>query len=317
MFIVNRHNWSKFKEKVNKKNLLRLPGSLVLYLRVQIYRLFGVTLSTNRSFGRRVLVVAHLGIGDFFNLLPAYKHLARGAEEVCVLVREANLPELARFVSKVRIKLLPIEREAILDDYYKLDVNVVRRNHPDYRVLTVGSYSQKFTFYYPLSYYIELGVPPEIAFNESIMIAEEELRPEARQLSRDLGTDYIFTHLKASDWKAQLPEHLRESRMTIIDPIENHNLRGGKGFDLAQRYLEARLNLIEHCFFLQRSAECYLIDSAFYNFLAHAEYSGKAMVFMRSWYFHTLDSRLTEKFQILKTERIADKSSETRELQRQ
>jgi hypothetical protein len=299
MFVVNFRNFRLFLSKIRLRSVLALFNSIILFTRTYLYVTRGVRSVDESNVGGRVLLLIHFGLGDFFNMLPAIRYFASRNEEVHVFVSRRNLAELERFLLGINVYLRAIEDEVGDVDCYLANVSCIQKKYPHYKLLTCGRFSGKFAFYYPASFYIELGVDPDIAFSDRLDLDESILREPVLKFFRTIEGPYIFTHLTASDDVAAWDEDV-DCNTLILDPFINRNLYPSKNFDVAQAYLEMRLHLIEHLFFLTRSSQCFLIDSSFFNFLAHTSYEGTAKAYMRGQYFHKLDERLLKKFDSIK-----------------
>lgn len=302
MFVINPRNFLKVLTKINLRNIYTLFNSITLFIKTIKYIKYGTFKIIEKKPNGKILLLMHFGIGDFFNMLPAIKYLAKINREVHVFVNQRNLSELKNFCPEKNVYLKAIEDEVEIEDYYKVSVPLIKRKYFDYDLITLGKFNYKFAFYYPISFYLELGVDPGIAFTENLDLDKGSLREVVLGLFEQIQNPYVFTHLTASnkevDWSVNI-----SCDTLILDPFVNRNNYPSKNFDLAQAYLELKPQLIEHLFFLTKSSECYLIDSSFFNFLAHVNYKGKAHAYMRGQYFHKLDERLLKNYEVIKISR--------------
>lgn len=297
MFVINSKNIWQFIKKIKPRNIYTLINSIPLYIKTMEYISRGSVDVANKVSNRKILILMHFGLGDFFNMLPAIKYLAINNREVHVFVNRDNLAELNRFISQSNIYLKAIEDEAKLDDYYRINVARLRKKYFDYDLMAIGKFNKKFAFHYPISFYLELGIDPNIAFSEKFYLDESSIREKIRIFFETMPKPYVFTHLVASNSEKVWAGDVDHDTL-ILDPFVNRNSVSSKNFKVAQMYLELKPNLIEHLFFMINSSECFLIDSSFFNFIAHVDYKGKAHAYMRGQYFHKLDERLMKNFSL-------------------
>ncbi len=299
MFVINPKNFLQLLTKINLRNIYTFFNSITLFIRTTKYIKYGTFKIIEKKPNGKILLLMHFGIGDFFNMLPAIKYLAKINREVHVFVNKRNLLELKNFCPEKNIYLKAIEDVVEIEDYYNICVPLIKRTYSNYDLITLGKFNHKFAFDYPISFYLELGVDPRIAFTENLDLDKKSLRGVVLEFFEKIQNPYIFTHLTASnkevDWSVNI-----SCDTLILDPFVNRNNYPSKNFDIAQAYLELKLQLIEHLFFLTKSSECYLIDSSFFNFLAHVNYKGKAYAYMRGQYFHKLDERLLRNYEIIR-----------------
>lgn len=302
MFVINPRNFLQLLTKINLRNIYTFFNSVPLFITTIKYIKHGSFKIIEKKPNGKILLLMHFGIGDFFNMLPAIKYLAKINREVHVFVNQRNLSELKNFCPEKNIYLKAIEDEVEIEDYYNVSVPLIKRKYSNYDFITLGKFNYKFAFYYPISFYLELGVDPHIAFTENLDLDKHSLRKVVLEFFEKIQNPYIFTHLTASNKEVDLSVNVSCNTL-ILDPFVNRNIYPSKNFDLAQTYLELKLHLIEHLFFLTKSSECYLIDSSFFNFLAHVNYKGKAHAYMRGQYFHKLDERLLKNYEVIEIPR--------------
>ncbi len=298
MFVIKSKNLIGFVRRISLKNINILFNSISLYLRTLAYQHWGVFSENNDKSDFSAILLIHFGIGDFFNMLPAIEHISRQYNGLHVLVRRQYISEFSKLVSDSNIQLKAVEDEMLSGDYYDIDLDQLQSKYPACKIIAVGKLNKKMTFMYPVSYYLELGVDPKIAFSQKIVLKNDSIREEVVNFYEKLKVPYIFTHLVASDAEIEWDQSLGGD-ILILDPLKNRNQYPSDNFDIAQKYLNLNLNLIEHLYFMLKSNKCILIDSAFFNFLAHSDYSGKAYVYLRGTYFHKLDERLIVNFDVL------------------
>ncbi len=287
---LNISNLIIIYKKINLQKIIILFNSCWLYIETLLYIKTGyyrkIKIKKNKA-----LILIHLGVGDFFNMVPALNYLAEKFQEVHVLVYRKNISDFNKILRKNNIYLKAIEDEDKIENYYEINLSKIKNKYEDFQLIKTGKFNKKFIFLYPTSFYIEIGVNPIIAFKDQIEIDQKTVSLSAINFYKKLQEPYIYTNLVASDYE-MICDKISEKEKLILDPFINRNTYSKNNFELCQEYLKLDLSLVDHLFFLINSEECYLIDSSFFNFIAHVNYKGRGNAYMRKNYLHSLDKRL-------------------------
>jgi len=288
MFKITTKNYNLFFKKINIKNIFIFFNSIELYINL----LFNISKYRKNEFNEKnkILLFIHLGIGDFFHMMPAMQYIS-DKNDLTVLTKSININELIKLINN-KYTIKPIEDVTIVNNYYEIDKVKLYKLYEGYKIVKTGKFNNKFSIYYPLSYYAELNLNTNLAYHENFEINSSYLSNSLIELLNKINHDYIFTHLTASNLELKNILILNENNSVILDPYVNRNKQYTLNWDIGQYYIDNKYSLIEHLYVMTNSKRSYLIDSLFFNYISHSKYSGELNVYMRTTYFHTLSKNL-------------------------
>ena len=211
---------------------------------------------------RRALVICHMGIGDYINLIGAIRYIALQHDETVVVVKRENAGNVASFFSDN-----PTIKFWLVDGAYTVPPTDTRAGEivPIDRTKFVSVYQSGFYTYprdhfedLPKGFYRDMGMDPNIRHSHFHLPTTET----AKQLYEGLGNEpYVFVQQRSSSRITPIVTWDIDSILTI-DPNMNVYPDGHRWYALAQSVVNKAM--IDYTELIRHAKELHTVDSSFY-----------------------------------------------------
>ncbi|AYV84299.1 MAG: hypothetical protein Hyperionvirus21_33, partial [Hyperionvirus sp.] len=216
---------------------------------------------------KRIVLAAHLGIGDMFTMTGAIRYYSICYDRVIIFCKGYNYSTVQKLFQDdptIQIDIVGYnERKDDTDGYKEMAALLNGKyNNSDYKIVRCGfvipgnDNFDKHEFYN--HFYKDINLDPSIRYK--YFHITRDLVHEKYIFDNTVGKvkKYIFTHDKGN---SPFEEYFKDKDICIYHPSRNYYSEGHKYYHVWNGYHE---NIVSYATIIENASEIYVLDSSFY-----------------------------------------------------